>query len=260
MLCFSIIIPTYNAAQTLSKALESVLSQTCKDLEILIIDNCSTDNSLQTANSFNDERIKIYSANDKGVYDGMNKGIEYAKGEWLYFLGSDDRLYDSKVLTDVIQFIQKNTCDVVYGNVVSTRFGGAYGEVFDTDKMLVENICHQAIFFSKNVFKKTGKFDLRYKAQSDWDHNMRWFFSSQIKHAYFDRTIALYNDGGLSSGGDVLFEQHRIANYVRYAGRNLPLKRRLQLIKYGFDKARHEKKTGLSLYMLFTGIKTLMQF
>jgi glycosyltransferase involved in cell wall biosynthesis len=260
MPCFSIIIPTYNAAQTLPKALESVLGQTRKDLEILIIDNCSTDNSLQIANSLNDERIKIHSAKDKGVYDAMNRGIEYARGEWLYFLGSDDHLFDNEVLNDVDAFIHKNSCDVVYGKVVSTRFGGAYGEAFDTEKMLVENICHQAIFFNKHVFEKTGKFDLRYKAQSDWDHNMRWFFSSQIKHVYFDHVIAVYNDGGLSSGGDALFEQHRIANYVRYAGRHLPLKRRLQLIRYGFDKARHEKKTGLSLYMLFTGIKTLMQF
>ncbi len=116
----------------------------------------------------------------------MNKGIQYAAGEWLYFLGSDDWLYDNEVLQNVYEFMQTNNCEVVYGNITSLRFGGIYGGAFDADKLLIENIGHQAIFFHKNVFKKTGKFNLHYKAQADWDHNMRWFFSKYIKHCYFD--------------------------------------------------------------------------
>jgi hypothetical protein len=256
----SIIIPTFNSAATLERTMQSVLAQTYKDFEILIIDNCSTDTSIEVAKNYKDDRIKIFVERDKGVYDAMNKGIGYASGEWIYFLGSDDWLYTNKVLQNVYEFIQAYNCEVVYGNITSTRFGGVYGGSFDTGKLLIENIGHQAIFFHKNVFKKTGKFNLNYKAQADWDHNMRWFFSKNIKHSYFDLVIAVYSDRGLSADGDVLFEQRRIANYVKHAGNILPLKKRLSLLKYAFDKARREKRTGLAFYILMTGVETLVKF
>jgi glycosyltransferase involved in cell wall biosynthesis len=256
----SIIIPTFNSAATLAVTLQTVLAQTYQNFEVLIIDNCSTDASIEIAKSFKDNRIKIFIAKDKGVYDAMNKGIGCASGEWIYFLGSDDWLYNNEVLQDVYEFIRANNCEVVYGNITSTRFGGVYGGSFDADKLLIENIGHQAIFFHKNVFKKAGNFNLHYKAQADWDHNMRWFFSKNIKHCYFDLVIAVYSDRGLSADGDALFEQHRIANYVKHAGNRLPLKKRFSLLKYAFDKARREKRTGLAFYILMTGVETLVRF
>jgi len=231
MLKISIIIPTYNATKTLSVALESILEQTFTDYEILIVDGLSTDNTVEIAKSYLDKRIKIISEKDSGIYDAMNKGIQLAKGEWLYFLGSDDRLFDIKVLENIQQSILKCNCDVVYGDVFSTRFKGRYSGEFEFKELLTKNICHQSIFFKKSVFEKTGLFDLKYKGHADWDHNFKWFFNPLIQKKYFDLVVAEYADGGFSSmNNDEMFEEDRVLNFLKYGKKKLPFKLRLSLL------------------------------
>lgn len=94
----SIIIPAFNAEETILTAFKSILGQTFPDFEIILVDGLSSDSTVKMVEELNDSRIKIYSEKDKGTYDAMNKGINYAKGEWLYFIGGDDYLYDSNVL------------------------------------------------------------------------------------------------------------------------------------------------------------------
>lgn len=227
----SIIIPTYNASKTLSVALESVLKQTFADYEILVIDGLSTDNTIDIAKCYNDERIKIISEKDSGIYDAMNKGICLAKGEWLYFLGSDDRIFDNKVLENIQQAILKNNCDVIYGDVFSTRFNGRYNGEFTSVELLSKNICHQSIFFKKAVFEKTGLFELRYKGHADWDHNFKWFFNPFIAKKYFDIVVAEYADGGFSSiNSDEMFEKDKVLNFLKYGKKQLPFNFRLLLL------------------------------
>ena len=147
----SIIIPTYNASKTLSVALESILEQSFNDYEILIIDGLSTDHTVELAKGYQDERIKIISEKDSGIYDAMNKGIRLAKGEWLYFLGSDDRLFDKDVLKKVSQWFGQDY-DVLYGNVVFSISQRVYDGRFSAQKLIARNICHQAIFTKKKRF------------------------------------------------------------------------------------------------------------
>src|ERR1700722_16529958 len=97
----SIIIPTYNSQNTILTALQSIVKQSFDDFEIIIVDGLSNDDTVTIVKNFQDDRIKIISELDNGIYDAMNKGIDRAKGDWLYFLGSDDRLYNDTVLEDV---------------------------------------------------------------------------------------------------------------------------------------------------------------
>ena len=97
----SIIIPTCNSAKTLSRCLDSVISQSFTDWEVLMKDGVSNDDTIIIASSYQDSRIRIYSEPDKGIYDAMNKGIDKAQGEWLYFLGSDDWLLNNCVLEEI---------------------------------------------------------------------------------------------------------------------------------------------------------------
>ena len=109
----SIIIPTFNSAKTLSRCLDSVISQSFTDWEVLMMDGVSNDDTIKIASSYQDSRIQIYSEPDKGIYDAMNKGIDKAQGEWLYFLGSDDWLFNCNSLKDI--FCNNiNQYDVVY--------------------------------------------------------------------------------------------------------------------------------------------------
>lgn len=228
---FSIILPTYNSSATVKIAVDSILQQTFTDFEILVIDGLSTDNTIQLVNSYSDTRIKIISEKDNGIYDAMNKGIQLSKGEWLYFLGSDDYLYTDIVLENVYCEIKKTVVEIIYGDVNSTKFNGLYGGVFDEQRILEQNICHQAIFFRKTVFQKIGEYNLQYKAHADWDHNMRWLLSENIKQLYVNIIVAEYADGGFSStNGDFKFANEKVWRYLFYGRKTFPLKKRVRLL------------------------------
>lgn len=200
---FSIIIPTKDSAKTLNIALESILRQSYSDFEILIIDGLSTDNTLEFAQRYNDERIKISSEKDNGIYYAMNKGIKLARGEWLYFLGSDDILYNPGVLQHIFIEVHKNNHSVIYGNVfISGDAGWAKdSQIYDGEfslSMLIneKNICHQAIFYNKTVFETCGFYNTKYNICADWDFNLRLW--ANYSFYYIDIIIAVFNGGNSS--------------------------------------------------------------
>lgn len=197
----SIIIPTFNSEHTIDICLNSIVNQNFKDFEVIVIDGLSNDATIDKVNDFLNKikNLKIVSESDKGIYDAMNKGIQLAKGEWLYFIGSDDSFYDSNVLNNISKLDKLKNNDVIYGNVTSPVFNGTYDGEFDFTKIENANICHQSIFFNKSVFKKIGLFSLKYPILSDWHHNIKWFFSNQVSHQYVDIIIANYGDSGISS-------------------------------------------------------------
>ncbi len=237
---FTIIIPTFNCAGTIGACLDSILKQTFKNFEVKIQDGGSTDATVQVVASLhaNHPSITIVSEKDNGIYDAMNRAISRAQGNWLYFLGSDDRFYDSQVLQDIFAEIQNMPkADVVYGNVWSERFKGSYDGAFDKSKILRKNISHQAIFFNKSVFATTGLFDESYRAQADWDHNLKWILSPTIQSFYVDRIVAYYADGGFSSlNGDDAFYRDLRLNYLYYGRQTLPAERKIVLYMYEFLK------------------------
>jgi glycosyltransferase involved in cell wall biosynthesis len=199
MLPISIIIPTYNAASTLANALQSLKDQTFQGFEIVIQDNCSADETLAIAGkykSFFQERLQIVSELDYGIYDGMNKAIQKANGEWLYFLGSDDYLMDNAVLNRLQPYFGNKRIDFLYGNVNSPDYGERYDGEFNAEKIERQNICHQAIFYRRNVFAKLGLYDTKYKVCADWDMNNRCFIHPKIGRQYVDVTIAYFEQGG----------------------------------------------------------------
>lgn len=237
---YSIIIPTFNSEGTIHECLASLMTQTFTSFEILIMDGVSSDHTIDIAKSFDDNRIRINSEKDIGIYDAMNKGIDMAKGEWLYFLGGDDILYDSNVLNEIK--LNLSDCDVVYGNVISTRFNGVYDGEFDDSKIRSKNICHQSIFFKRSVFKKTGLFDLRFKSHADWDHNMKWFLSENIRKKFLNIIIANYADGGFSSiTGDKPFSCIKNWKYYNLTKKKISFVEKLKIIKREVIKASLQK-------------------
>lgn len=197
-LLFSIIIPTYNAEKTIENCLKSILNQQYKNYEILIIDGVSNDQTLNIVRSFVNERIKIFSEPDTGIYDAMNKGITIAKGEWLYFLGSDDKLYNDKVLQKIALIAQNQEAKVIYGNVLMDDTGQLYcGKVNDVE-ILYKNICQQAIYYKNQIFKNQH-FDLRFKVFADHDFNLKLFQYDYNQIFYTDLLIANYSNSGFSS-------------------------------------------------------------
>lgn len=216
MFFFSIIIPTYNSEKTLKQCLKTVLEQSFSDFEVLIIDSCSNDSTLEIIKNINDIRLKIFSEKDNGIYDAMNKGISLSNGKWLYFLGSDDELSDYNVFFDVASFIEEEKqLSLVYGNVILKKNNSVYGGKFDRVKLCLKNICHQAIFYKKEIFNCLGLFNTQFKIWADWDFNMRCFLHPDFQIKFIDRIIAIYNnETGASTEFDPLLKMERIEYHI----------------------------------------------
>lgn len=221
---YSVIIPTYNSAKVIKRCIDSIIEQTYKDLEILVLDGSSKDDTVQIANSYKDKRIKVYSELDKGVYDAMNKGIDKAEGDWLLFLGSDDNLLNRKVLEDVARYLDDNY-HVVYGDCQSERlYPENSGEW--TLSTLSFNRCHQGIFYNKKFWETGVRYNLKYKLLADYVVNLKWFLdTSHFKSKYIPVMVSFFNAGGISNViQDDEFYKDYGKNLWQYGKRSLPLK------------------------------------
>lgn len=234
---FSIIIPSFNAENTILTALESILQQTFKNFEIRIVDGLSTDKTLEIIRGIDDNRIIVHSDKDKGIYDAMNKGIHYAQGEWLYFIGSDDYLYNKDVLQTLFQTLNKAKNHVLYGNVLikgNTGWatdGQVYNGEYSFQKLLKSNICHQSMFYRRSfILKNQLEYDLKYPISSDWDFNIACRLLS--KFTFINTIVAVFNAGGISSGKSISepFLEERKVKYAHLYQKYKP--NLIQRLKY----------------------------
>lgn len=197
----TIITPTYNAEKDIEACILSVAGQSYSDKEHFIVDGASTDGTLEIIKRYVKKyaHIKFISEKDNGIYDAMNKGIDRARGEWIYFLGCDDVFYDGKVLEDIFSLDSIDSFDVIYGNVLWGDTGEIYDGKFSLLKLMNKNICQQALFYRKTLFARMGKFDLRYKLLADHVFNMKWFNDSTINRDYLNIIVAKYGISGRST-------------------------------------------------------------
>ncbi|MDB5005919.1 MAG: glycosyltransferase [Mucilaginibacter sp.] len=203
----SIITIVYNADKRLEQTILSVIKQSYGKIEYIIIDGGSWDQTIDIIKKYENKISYWKSEPDKGIYDAMNKGINVAKGEWIYFLGAGDILFD--VLHKITPaFINKNT--IYYGDVYKLDELKVYNGRFSGLKLAVKNICHQAIFYPRSVFKKFG-YNLKYKMQADHDLNMRCFGDSDFIFKYIPVIISLYEGAGISAfNPDIAFFEDKL--------------------------------------------------
>jgi glycosyltransferase involved in cell wall biosynthesis len=226
---FSIIIPTFNSGKTLCACLESVLSQSFQNFEILVMDGLSTDETVSIVKKYEaaNPNVTWFSEKDKGIYDAMNKGIQLAKGEWIYFLGSDDLLHNEEVLQQVYS-IDKSKYQVVYGNAKIigetpwAKEGHLYDGEFDLHKLLKKNICQQAMFYHKSCFTDaTSPFNVDYEICADWDFNFRCWARKEF--LFINITIVDFYGGGASTqrNANKRFYDNFDKNISKYFGNNV---------------------------------------
>jgi hypothetical protein len=135
----------------------------------------------------------------------MNKSVRAACGQWLYFLGSDDYLFDKKIIEKIAENLSVLNCDVLYGDVIMGDRKKPYDGFFDFNKLLKQNISHQAIFYKKELFERLGFYNTRYKIYADWDFNIRCFQQTNIRIIYKDIIVAHFPKGNTSNQYDILF-------------------------------------------------------
>jgi Glycosyltransferases involved in cell wall biogenesis len=201
---FSLVVPTLNVAPVVQACLASIARQSFAVYEVVLVDGGSNDRTLDVVAGFKPslgDRLSMHTEKDSGVYEAMNRGIARARGEWLLFLGADDRLHGDDTLARVAAFINENPAShLVHGDVFLRSTSARYGGVFDLDTLLFErNICHQAIFYRREVFANLGPYNPRYRIWADWDFNIRCFSNPALVVHHMDIVVADYNDaGGLS--------------------------------------------------------------
>jgi glycosyltransferase involved in cell wall biosynthesis len=196
----SIVIPTYNAGSTLEHCLNSIVSQTYKAFEVFIIDGVSTDNTKEIIRSYANEYHYVcgFIGKDSGIYDAMNKGLRLAKGEWIYFMGSDDRLVNKFVLANISKHLNEHA-DIVYGNTIWLPDNVVESGESTHLKHLYRCVNHQRIFYRAELFKRLGQYNTKYPLASDYELNIRFFCNPTIVKKYVDLSIAFFNSNGLSS-------------------------------------------------------------
>lgn len=196
----SIITVTFNAGELLKSTLESILCQEADGIELLIIDGKSTDDTLSIARLFENhfDNLTIVSEPDNGIYDAMNKGINIAKGEYIFFLNAGDIFFDNSVLRKMLP--QLNGSDVFYGDsytyndcheVIPFRVGE-----FSKYRLTISNICHQTIFYPTSLLKK-NKYECKYKIVADRALNMKLW--KKCHFSYIKIPVVLYLGGGISN-------------------------------------------------------------
>jgi glycosyltransferase involved in cell wall biosynthesis len=199
----SIVIVTYNAQETLAATLKSIAQLELEAIELVIIDGASKDGTLEIVKHFGNVVTLCISEPDNGIYHAMNKGVSLARGRYVYFLGADDIL-----LANFRMMLSKLNEDysVLYSNVRLLSNGRTYLGEFNKYKLMQSNICHQSIFYSRDVLL-TNPFDEKYKYLADYVLNIKLF--STVDFVYYPFVICEYNDFGASSSGDILFEKNR---------------------------------------------------
>lgn len=186
----TVITVTYNAGNLILDCIESVKAQSYPNIEHIIIDGGSTDGTIELIK----DRVNFWvSEPDKGIYDAMNKSVKFANGDWILFLGADDKLLPG--FSEMCRLL-KDSNSVYYGD--SKINNDVFGGEFTAYRLAKFNICHQSIFYPKTVFERY-QYNLKYKVRADHDLNIRCFADPDLKFQYYQLFISKFADGGFSS-------------------------------------------------------------
>jgi len=197
----SIITINLNNAKGLQRTIESVLSQSYTDYEFVIIDGASTDGSVDIIKKKGSKNFYWQSEPDDGIYDAMNKGIRHAKSDYCLFLNSGDILYSPDILEKVIQIGLHD--DIVYGNCVLQQKKGSNIQRFPKDLtfywLFTEYLCHPSTFIKRELFNKTGYYNVDRKIVADWEFFLLAIGKHNVSVRFVDIIVSVVEAGGISS-------------------------------------------------------------
>ncbi len=205
----SIITVCKNSEAYIERSIKSVISQSYKEIEYIIIDGNSQDKTKEIITKYADHITHFISESDNGIYDAMNKGIKVATGAFINFLNSDDYLYDCNVIQDVVDFISSHPdCDFVYGDthIRPDPKISSQSSIFKPplpleipQAMIYGNFFVQGAVFSKHeLFDRLGLFAENYKISADFEWFTRLLQEKTLSLHYYPRTIFSFYQGGFS--------------------------------------------------------------
>lgn len=208
MSVLSIVTINYNNLNGLIKTVESVLSQTSKEFEYVIVDGGSTDGSAkyisECAESELDIKIKWVSEKDTGIYNAMNKGIRMSEGNYLQFLNSGDYLVDPSVTQKMILSLSEN-CNILYGNMLKFLSKGLFRDrgFAGVKPTFIDfysgTLNHSPAYINRNLFDKYGLYDENLKIVADWKWYLYVIVLADTSIEYADIDVTHFDMNGISS-------------------------------------------------------------
>lgn len=214
----SIITPCLNSEKTIRDTIESVLRQTYKNIEYIIVDGGSTDNTIPIIEEYIplfQGRLRYISEKDKGIYDAMNKGIKMSKGCLIGIINSDD-YYEDMTVEKVVHRYCENSEQVIYGYL---------GLLLGNNRIKIQNFSHKNLhqnmiphptcFVSRKVYQKYGLFRKVFKITADYELMVR-LYEKNVEFIQIPEVLANFRIGGASSSNRTLIEKSTIKLLYRY--------------------------------------------
>ena len=199
----TVITVCYNSEKTIGRAIESVLNQTYENIEYIIVDGKSTDETMTVINSYRDafaDRLTVISEKDDGAYFAMNKGIATAKGELVGILNSDDR-YEPDAVENMVNAMNRDKYQILYG-FLRIYVGGIEAQVNMTKHEFLRTamLPHPTCFVTRAVYDELGAFNTDYKSCADYDFMLRMKETGKVTFTPVYKIIASFYAGtGLSA-------------------------------------------------------------
>ena len=201
----SIVTPVFNEPRV-RQTLDSVRSQQgIPEIETIVVDGESTDNTLSIINEYRDEVDILISEPDDGVYDAMNKGIKHASGDIVGVLNADDRYQDTDVLQAVLDTFEKKDIDLCYGDLVYVNENDEIVRYWKSGKYDPKRFYfgwmppHPTVFLRRELYEQYGIFDLDFPIAADYELLLRLFLKEEVSAGYINDVLVRMTTGGQSN-------------------------------------------------------------
>lgn len=205
----SIITVCFNSAKTIRDTIESVLSQDYPDIEYIIIDGGSSDETLAIIKEYVDRIAVIVSEKDRGIYDAMNKGVALASGDIVGMLNSDDIYINEHTVSELMQVMRDAKADSVFADlvIVDPKDLGKVLRYYDSSYFTPNKFrfgwmpAHPTFFVKKSLYDKVGPYSLDYQISADYEMLIRLLWVEKATYVYLPKPVVRMRYGGASTSG-----------------------------------------------------------
>lgn len=260
----SIVIPSYNASRYIKEAVDSALAQTYRNIEIIVVDDGSTDDTREVLGQcIATGKIRYIYQENRGLASARNTGIKNAKGDYIAFLDADDLFLPSKV-EEQVEFLEKNQFDVCYCDLLHFtesepkkfyhhRYKYPSGDVFG-ELLKRQFINPLTLLIRREVFEKYGYFDENLRRSEDYDLWLRWAYAG-VRFYYLDKILAHYRIRSAGNLSDVASEPEMKEKNLFVFSRIGEKLTEGEWRKYNFDKILRRLRLKTAIAYLMVGNK-----
>lgn len=248
----SLITAAYNSAGTIKDTVKSVEMQTYQDIEYILVDGGSKDDTVDIVKNTSSRLAKCVSEPDKGIYDAYNKGLAMASGEVIGYINSDDFYCSNDVIEKVMSVFEDPNVDVVYADLV-------YVDWDDTDKILrhwkskdyVEGdfskafVCaHPTLFVRKSVYDEAGGYDLTYRLAADYEFILRIFHKYKVRSVYLPKILVRMRAGGATGESASAIKKQNVEIFSALERHKVPFSKTVFLLNKVVNRIWQRFKAG----------------